>query len=131
MPAALPASPVPPRVKPVIRGPGTGVLTYRVEVGDIVLLKLDEHIRRPLLVTQVGQVNIASPMQPEKLEIRVSGTIFCAPDDHTSLAVRTLGQGSHDPARIIGRPDRLLPLCYAEYVSEGVGIGQWITTTRR
>jgi hypothetical protein len=98
-----------------------------IEVGDIVLLKLDESIRRPLLVSWVGQVDVALPSAREPhYEPRVSGTLFCQPDDHATPAIRTLGEGSPDPARITGRPDRLLPQCYAEYVREGMGIGEWI-----
>lgn len=102
-----------------------------MEVGDTVLVKLDDQTRRPLIVTRVGLVNVAPPMQPERLEPRVSGLICCEPDDHTSMAVRTLGQGSTDPARITGRPDRLLPLCYGEYLREGSGIGEWTTRPTR
>ena len=99
----------------------------RVQLGDCVLVKLDEHIRRPLLVSSLQQVNVAPPMQPEQLEWRVSGTIFCDPADHSTPAVRSLGQGSSDPARITGRPDRQLPLCYGEHLKEGMGVGEWVT----
>jgi len=102
-----------------------------VEVGDTVLVKLEEGVRRPLLITRIGPVNIAPPMQPEVHESRVSGILFCEPDDHSTIAVRTLGQGSRDPARITGRPDRHLPLCYAEDLREGMGIGEWIARPTR
>jgi len=95
------------------------------------MVKLDEHIRRPLIISRVATINIAPPMQAEFFETRVSGTLFCEPDDHQTPAVRTLGQGSPDPARITGRPDRLLPQCYGEYLREGTGLGEWITRPTR
>lgn len=86
----------------------------RVEIGDTVLVKLDESIRRPLIVTQVKAG-------------RVCGTLFCEPDDHTTSGIRTVGQTGTDPARIVGRPDRHATAVYAEFLSEGMGLGQWIT----
>lgn len=98
-----------------------------VRIGDTVLVKLDEHIRRPLLVSSVHTVNVALPMQPVSLQWRISGTLFCEPEDHSTPAIRTLGQGSPDPARITGRPDRHQTCCYAEHLKEGMSLGEWIT----
>lgn len=98
----------------------------RAELGDIVLVRLDATILRPMLVTATATVDVAPPLAREpQLEFRINGTLFCEPEDHTTAAVRTLGQSGTDPARLIGRPDRLLPLCYGEYLKAGSEIGQW------
>lgn len=102
-----------------------------VEVGDLVLVRIDEGIRRPLLVTAVATLDIPERSTPTVAEasspsFRVSGTIFCEPEDHTRPAFRGWAAGGADPARITGRPDRLLPLGYGEHLVEGVGVGQWI-----
>lgn len=99
----------------------------QVLIGDLVLVKLDEHIRRPLLVSSVHQINVAPPMQEARLETRISGTLFCEPEDHSTPAIRSLGQGTPDPARITGRPDRHQTGCYAEHLKEGMGLGEWVT----
>ena len=104
-PAALP--------KAVIARPGS-----KVSIGDTLLVKLDENIRRPLIVTKVK-------------DGRVCGTLFCEPDDRTTPAIRTLGQGSSDPARIVGSPDRHATTVYAEHLQEGMGLGEWITRPTR
>lgn len=83
-----------------------------VQVGDIVLVKVDEQVRRPLLV---------SAAHPDG---SVSGSIFCEPEDHTRPAFR--GWESGDGARITGRPDRLLALGYGELLQPGSKLGQWI-----
>lgn len=129
------APPAPPSTSQPAALQPPGVQSRRhpaIEVGDIVLLKLDEHVRRPLLVTWIGPVDTAAPdSHTSHFETRVSGTLFCQPDDHSTVALRTLGQISQDPARIVGRPDRLLPQCYAECVREGMEVGEWVTKQTR
>lgn len=95
-------------------------------IGDRVLVRLDVGTLRPMMVTNCGLIDVSPPSSREpQLEFRVNGTIFCEPEDGSSAAVRTLGQSGTDPARLHGRPDRLLPLCYGESLKEGSEIGQW------
>lgn len=115
------APPVPPITPPP-----------QVRVGDLVLVLVDVGIWRPLLVAQAGVVEIqarvtptADPTLQSRQELRVSGTLFCEPEDHTRPALRGWSAGGADPARISGRPDRLLPLAYGEALAEGSGLGQW------
>jgi len=91
----------------------------QVAVGDIVLVLIDQGVRRPLLVTAVSSSG------------RVSGTICCEPEDHTRPAFRGWAPGGDDPARISGRPDRLLPLAYGDGLAEGAQVGQWIPRPTR
>lgn len=114
---------------PSIRGT---LLTARVQVGDIVLVRVEEGVYRPLLVTVTGMVTVhdrATPtVEPHSREVfRISGTIFCEPDDHARPLFRGWTAGGTDPARVTGRPDRLLTLAYGEYLVEGPGVGQWMT----
>ncbi|MGH7418838.1 MAG: hypothetical protein ACREKB_13790 [Candidatus Rokuibacteriota bacterium] len=104
-------------------------------MGDLVLVLVDQGVRRPLLVTAAGMVHIHERATPTRAAsgwdaFRVSGTLFCEPDDHTRPALRGWSAGGADPARIHGRPDRLLPLAYGECLAEGSEIGQWITRPR-
>lgn len=113
--------------------PARSTKTRRVELGEIVLVTLEEGIQRPLLVSAAGPVRIFTRVTPGagdegRVEFRVSGTLFCEPDDHTRPALRGWSAGGADPARIHGRPDRLLPIAFGESLAEGAGIGQW---TRR
>lgn len=99
-------------------------------IGDIVLVLLDPGVRRPLIITRAGLITLydrQTPTADQKTweEFRVSGTLCCEPEDHTSTAHRTLGSTS-DPARIHGRADRHVPVCYGEHLAPGPGIGQWI-----
>lgn len=78
-----------------------------------------------MIVSFSGAVQTGLSSDAPRLEQRVSGSIFCEPDDHTTPAFRN-GIGSHgDPARIHGRPERTWPVAYGEYLKEGVGIGEW------
>lgn len=83
-----------------------------VQQGDCVLVKIDEAIRRPMMV---------AALHPDG---SVSGTIFCEADDHTRPAFR--GWSDQSGARITGRPDRLLPQGYGELLQPGPLLGQWI-----
>lgn len=115
-------------------GAGAGPSTTRregvtVEPGDVVLVLLEPGIRRPLMIAKVGMVDVHDGMISTKVigqAFRVSGTLFCEPDDHTTLLFRTKWSDNGDPARVTGRPDRLMPLCYVENLGHGLGIGQWI-----
>jgi hypothetical protein len=101
------------------------------DVGDIVLVALGDGIRRPMLVSHtemalVGLRNTPSLEPPvTRLEFRVSGMIVCEPSDHVLSAFRGGVERPADPARIYGRPERALPLVYAELLGEGAGVGQW------
>lgn len=109
-------------------GPPQGSPGSRVELGDIVLVKLDEGVRRPMMISALETVEVGGVMaQAGRRELRVSGTIFAEPEDHSTPAFRGLSDRADDPARIIGRPDRHFPLGYGAYLAEGMGIGQWIT----
>lgn len=95
-------------------------------IGMQVRVRLDVNVWRPLIISALPLVPIGSAMDKDpQLEQRVNGTIFCEPEDHTTLALRTLGEGTRDPARIFGRPERTLPLAYVENLARGEGIGQW------
>lgn len=102
-------------------------------IGDTVLVLLDPGVRRPLLVTFAGMVTIHERQTADvssRDEFRVSGTLFCEPEDHTSTAIRTLGSRPGDPAKIYGRPDRHMPIAYAEHLAPGPAIGQWTMRTQ-
>lgn len=101
-----------------------------IAAGDVVLVRLDESVRRPMIVTAVVRAVIherATPTVAEASheELRVSGTIFCDPEDHSTPAIRSTGTHG-DPARIHGRPDRFTPFVYGECLKPGMGIGEWI-----
>lgn len=106
-------------------------------IGDTVLVRMDtEGNDRPLLVTWVGMVPIYDRATPTvdnptakaiRNEMRLSGVLFCEPDDHTRPLLRGAYDRPHDPARIQGRPDRQFPFLYAEFLSYGHGPGQWRT----
>lgn len=114
-------------------GPGVAPSTSRregvtVEVGDVVLVLIEPGLRRPLLVVKQGMVDVHDGQISTAIigqSYRVSGTIFCEPEDHAALIFR-MGWPGGDPARVTGRPDRLLPFCYAEALGFGQAIGQWI-----
>ena len=96
--------------------------------GDLVMVRLDQEIQRPLQITsaEIVLVGRSTPSsEPPRKEWRVSGVLFCEPDDHSTPAFRSLGT-QDDPARIHGRPDRHLPIAYGEYLAYGSGIGQWL-----
>lgn len=107
-----------------------------VRVGDVVLVTLEAGVRRPMLVTSTQVVPLYDRFTPTpdndptssrhtRVGFRVSGTIFCEPDDHTRPAFRGWTAGGADPARLHGRPDRLLPLGYGELLACGDAVGQW------
>lgn len=100
--------------------------TNRPRIGDTVLVCLLRGIYRPLMVTRacvvpIHQIGLPGPQE----EFRLSGVIFCEPEDHNTDALRGGAERPHDPARIHGRPDRLTPYAYAEALAPGDGIGQW------
>lgn len=100
-------------------------------VGDIVLVRLDHEVQRPMIITYAGTYDVNQPPTPQadalapQLEYRLSGIVFCEPEDHARTLFRGWISGPIDPARIHGRPDRLAPFGYGEYLKEGTGIGQW------
>lgn len=108
--AAAPAPAPRPRPAPI-----------RVVIGDIVLLKLAPNIIRPMQVTARDLWRKDDKTDPE---LRINGTIFCEPEDHTTPAFRSLMQAG-DPARIHGRPERTHPVAYGEMLRRGTGIGEW------
>lgn len=100
-------------------------------IGTVVLVQIAADVARPLLITSVREIEIfertslTTPPTLPRRERRVSGTLFCEPDDHVLPAFRGALDHPYDPARIAGRPDRLLPLAYAEHLQPGLAIGQW------
>lgn len=108
-------------------GPSTSLpAAPRLKVGDIALVALDATVSRPLLISAVAQVQILptvfAPEGPR--EWRVSGVLFCQPEDHSTLALRGASDRAGDPARFHGRPDRLTPYVYAECLRLGTGLGE-------
>ncbi len=100
-------------------------LAARAQIGETVLVLLAPGVRRPLLVTGLGVVEVGR-LHEVRREVRISGTLFCEPEDHLQTLIRA---GSHgvagDPAQFHGRPDRHQPFVYAEHLKEGPGIGEW------
>lgn len=108
---------------------GAAPSTIRSDVGEIVLVLIEPGIRRPLLVASHGAASVYdahNSLTVVATSYRVSGTLFCEPEDHAASIFRTQWAPNGDPARVTGRPDRLMPLCYAECLGPGHGIGQWI-----
>jgi hypothetical protein len=114
---------------------GTPGPSIRPGPGDLVLVRIGDH-HRPMIVTVVTIVPIytriaATVENPQaeavRREVRLSGTIFCEPEDHTAPAFRGALDQLHDPARIHGRPDRLLNIAYAECLRQGSGVGEWLS----
>lgn len=105
-----------------------GVITRqsKVMVGDTVLVLLAEGVRRPLIISGLGIREVGRPtdLHPQR-ELRVSGTLFCEPEDALQGVIRQSDLGTSDPTRFHGRPDRQQPWVYAEHLAEGGGIGQW------
>lgn len=115
-----------PSTNPVVAATAWPTAT-RIRVSDLVLVKLDTDIIRPMLVTWVGRVRVGRPLvdQEQRTEVRVSGTIFCEPDDHLTSALRGFG-APDDPARFHGRPERYHTTIYGEQLAYGTSIGQWV-----
>lgn len=116
-PSTEPAAPLPDPA------PFVGISLVHPDIGDIVLVRIDLATWRPLLVTAAGYTAIDA--QVPETEFRLSGTIHCEPEDHTTLAFRGGADRYDDPARIYGRPDRLFPFGYGERLKEGHGMGNW------
>lgn len=125
-----------PSTRPAGRSPlrasnGRIEVTPAVRIGSIVLVRIDTDCVRPLLITRAERVDVyarttpLTPAEAPQREYRVCGTIFAEPDDHTRPGFRGWAAGGADPAKITGRPDRLLPLGYGEWLAPGAGIGQW------
>lgn len=124
-PSALPSTKL-PRALPTAPAKALSAqagASPRPQIGDMVLVTMGPEIRRPLLITAAGMQPIGPSSAPAEA-FRLSGTLFCEPEDHVLPAFRLLSTAS-DPARIHGRPDRLLPIAYGEHLAEGTGIGQW------
>ena len=105
-----------------------------VQEGDIVLVLVEPGTHRPMLVVKQGLVDVYDGQISTKVigqSYRVSGTLFCEPEDHASMLFRAQWVPNGDPARVTGRPDRLMPNCYAESLGWGHGIGQWIPRPTR
>lgn len=105
------------------------------KIGDTVLVRMDPTgIERPLLITWAGMVPIYDRLTPTvdnplndpiKQQFRVSGVLFCEPDDHRLDIFRGALDRPHEPAKIATRPDRLFPMCYAESLAPGSRVGDW------
>ncbi len=97
-----------------------------ITVGDIVLVRLDLAVERPMIVTRIGLETIYPRLHDVgQTELRASGVVFCEPEDHNTPAVRGLTAVQGDPARFTGRPERYNPVIYAESLAGGPGLGQW------
>lgn len=103
--------------------PSTDARASTVQIGDLVLVRVDEGLRRPMIVTFAGSVAAGGL----KREFRLSGTLFCEPDDYSRPIFRGAFDRTADPARFHGRPSRTCSVAYAEFLAEGSGMGQWIT----
>lgn len=131
-PAAAPATP-----STKMSATPMSATPYHVEVGDTVLVKIDQEVRRPMIVSTVELIEVGlrdtptAAAQDSRRELRVSGTIFADPLDHTAPAFRGAVDRQGDPARITGRPDRMLSQGYGEHLAPGMGIGQWIPKPAR
>lgn len=100
-----------------------------VKLGDIVLVRLDANVLRPLIVSSVDRYTppVATGEAPKPAQWRVSGLICCCPEDHTTPGLRgNLGRDHHDPMRIHGQPGRYQPYAFGEMLQGGRGIGQWV-----
>jgi hypothetical protein len=97
---------------PTLEG-AAGPSIEAIKVGDTVLVWVDLTLVRPMIVTS---------LQPEK---RISGTLFCEPDDHTRPVFRGAIDRRNDPARIEGRPSANYPVGYGKSLQEGTGLGNW------
>lgn len=82
-------------------------------VGDTLLVTIDPGVQRPLIVSAVVLLD------------RVSGTLFCEPDDYARPIFRGALDRRDDPARIEGRPSHLIPVAYGHRLAPGTEIGQW------
>jgi hypothetical protein len=105
-----------------------------VAVGDIVLVLIEPGIRRPLLVTHEGVQAVYDGQFSATIirqDYRVSGSLFCEPEDRSALLFRARWAPNGDPARVGQPPDRLMPLSYCEHLGPGTGIGQWIPRPTR
>lgn len=97
-------------------------------VGDIVLVTVDPLIQRPLIVSRVQQHVQERTTNGVKTLLstpRVSGTLFCEPDDYARNLLRGAFDRQGDPARVEGRPSRVNPVAYGYMLGPGAGIGQW------
>ena len=84
-----------------------------ITVGDMVLVWVDLTLVRPMIVTSL------------QAQGRISGTLFCEPDDHTRPVFRGAIDRRNDPARIEGRPSANYPVGYGKSLQEGTGLGNW------
>lgn len=122
-----------PQVAPGVAPSTTDKAGVAVGPGDIVLVLIEPGVRRPLIVTVSGMVDVYDGQNSMKViaqAYRASGTLFCEPQDHAAHIFRTNWVPNGDPARVSGRPDRLMSMCYAENLGMGHGIGQWILKTK-
>lgn len=81
-----------------------------VQVGDVVLVRLDPETWRPLLVACV---------HPDG---SVSGGLTCADGDHERVGLRGWERGD---AQIQGRPSWHVPIAYGRHLLPGERIGEW------
>ena len=123
------ATSTPPTIEPSA-GPSTEAAAVAkagqqiaVALGAIVLVCLGQGIQRPMIVSGRELYRKDDRSDPE---LRLNGSIFCEPEDHTTPAFRELAT-KQDPARIHGHPQRTFPVAYGEWLRRGSGIGEWMT----
>jgi len=88
-------------------------LFLAVKVGDMVLVWVDLVFVCPMIVTSL------------QAQGRISGTLFCEPDDHSRPVFRGAIDRRNDPARIEGRPSANYPVGYGKSLQEGTSLGNW------
>lgn len=93
---------------------GAGAAQH-VEVGDILLVKVDEDLRRPMLVTLRWADGSAS------------GTLFCEPDDYSCPVFRGWSRAD---ARISMAVRSTVLLGYGVKLRPGLELGEWIPKPR-
>lgn len=121
--------------------PPAAAETQVVAPGDVVLVRLDQDIYRPLTVAWIGLMDIryrgsqAEGIWKTREELRVSGTLHCVPGDRSAQAFRDLWVGVNpqlqlvqDPAQFHTAPDARTPCVLAEHLAlagADWAIGTW------
>lgn len=122
-----PAATAGPSTEGLAAGPA---LARTPQIGEVVLVTVDAgpRIRRPLMITRVDVHTVEQIQDGAKVLVttaRVSGTLFCEPDDYARNFLRGAYDRAGDPARVEGRPSKVNPVAYGYKLGPGTGVGQW------